>query len=504
MPLRPKPFLLLILDGFGLAPASPFNAITLAQTPHLQHWLASCPQVPLRTDGLAVGLPEGQMGNSEVGHMNIGAGRVVYQDLTRIDESLKHQSFLEYPGLKTALATHPPVIHLVGLMSDGGVHSHLSHTCQLMDELNQQGHPFQVHAWLDGRDTPPQSAHIFLQTLTTHLGKQGVLGSLIGRYHPMDRDQRWDRIEKAYRLMAQGEGTPVQSFPEALTACYTNGINDEFMPAYTLPGFQPVGEDDLVISLNFRSDRVRQITRAWTDPDFSQFKRPRVLQPAQWVSLTQYDAQFKNPVLFPPQDLKNTLGEVISDHHLTQLRAAETEKYAHVTFFLNGGQEIPFPGESRELIPSPQVATYDLQPEMSAHVLTEALLKAMDSQEHDLIIANFANADMVGHTGKLGAAVSAIETLDTCLGALITRLKQLGGEALITADHGNAECLFDPQSQQPHTAHTQNPVPCLYIGRPAHSKRSTGALQDVAPTLLSLMDLPIPKDMTGTVLFQID
>lgn len=504
-----KPLLLMILDGWGYSPVSQGNAIDQAHKPNFDHLLASYPHTLLEASGEAVGLPAGQMGNSEVGHLNIGAGRVVYQELTRVFKAIKTGEFAKNPVLVEAMKqvkNGPGALHLMGLVSDGGVHSHIDHLFALLEMAKQQAVPnVYIHAVLDGRDVLPQSAKTYLGQLNEKMEELGVgqVASVTGRYYLMDRDQRWDRVEKAYQALVQGEGAKAPNLFAAVEQSYDLRVNDEFViPTVIIDGQgQPVGkiqEGDSVIFFNFRSDRARQISHAFIDEDFTGFER-KVYPKVHFVCLTEYDVTLNTPVAFPPQNLENTLGEVLAQQHKKQLRIAETEKYAHVTFFFNGGVEDPCPGEDRCLIPSPKVATYNLKPEMSAPEVTEELLRRVENNSYDVIILNFANSDMVGHTGEFAAAMKAIEAVDECIGKIIPAVQKQGGSILITADHGNAEAKVDLETGKPLTAHTTNPVPFILVDDQlkGHQLREGGALCDVAPTMLKLLEIPQPTDMTG-------
>ena len=493
-----KPLLLMILDGWGKAPAGPDNAISAARTPVLDGLFARCPHALLRCSGLDVGLPEGQMGNSEVGHTNLGAGRVVYQELTRITKSVADGDFFENRAFLDALA-HAKArggrVHLMGLLSDGGVHSHLTHLFALLRLCRDRAVPASVHCFLDGRDTPPDSGAGYVRALQAELARLGGdlrIDTVMGRYYAMDRDKRWDRLRRAYDAVALGAAPLVPDPLAAVEASYRAGVTDEFMePVRCHEG--GVTADDSVIFFNFRPDRARELTRALCDPGFDGFERTAILP--HFVCMTQYDAEMPNVrVAFAPEKLDHILGQVLAERGLTQLRIAETEKYAHVTFFFNGGEERGFPGEDRALIPSPRVATYDLQPEMSADAVADECVKRIESGQYDVIILNFANCDMVGHTGVFDAAVRAVETVDRCAGRVLAALEAAGGTALVTADHGNAEQMRDEQGQ-PFTAHTTNRVPVLLLG--ADGPLRDGALCDVAPTMLALLGLPQPAEMTG-------
>lgn len=512
--MQTKAIVLIILDGFGIRTSRDANAIASAHTPVWDQLWAKAPHTTLLACEQAVGLPAGQMGNSEVGHLTIGAGRVVDQDLTRIDRSIQTGHFPQIPAL-TELFAHlhhsQRSLHILGLLSPGGVHSDEAHIHALIQAAVQQGvDSVFIHAFLDGRDTPPKSAVaslLSLQSLCTKL-KQAKLGSLCGRYYAMDRDKRYERTEKAYQLLTESPLDSELNMPylnpiEALEAAYARGETDEFVQPVRLDPNAWIQDNDAVIFMNFRSDRARQLSYALTEPAFQGFHRKQWPKLSSFITLTEYDKNLKATVLFPPQALEHMLGAVIEHHGLTQLRIAETEKYAHVTFFFNGGRETPFTGEARILIPSPKISTYDQQPEMSAIELTDRLIQAIETQCYDFIVCNYANADMVGHTGNFQAAIKAIEVLDLCLGRVIQALNRVQGEAIITADHGNAECMVDPDTQQPHTAHTHEPVPFVYVGHSANlstSHTSPGKLYDIAPTLLTLLNIPIPKEMTGVSL----
>lgn len=504
-----RPLALIILDGWGHREEKKDNAIAAARKPNWDKLTQNYAHTLISGSGRCVGLPDGQMGNSEVGHLNMGAGRIVHQDLTRIDSAIADKSFFTNTILLQAInqATKTgKAIHILGLLSPGGVHSHENHI-QAIVELAAQQHAKDVyiHAFLDGRDTPPRSAQASLEALNQHCEKLncGKIASIIGRYFAMDRDKRWDRVQKAYDLLTLGKAD--FKAPDAISAlqqAYERDENDEFVQAtQILPA--TVNDGDVIIFMNFRADRAREITRAFVDPNFDGFTRAKWPKLAEFVSLTEYDKTLKTKIAFAPEQLNNILGEYLSHLGLHQLRIAETEKYAHVTFFFNGGIEKPFSGEDRVLIPSPKVATYDLQPEMSAYELTDKLVEQIKNQRYDVIICNFANPDMVGHTGNFAAAVKAIETIDTCLGKIIAALQEVGGEAIITSDHGNAEMMFDVNTQQPHTAHTSELVPLIYVGRSAKTCKTNGILSDIAPTMLYLMGLPKPTEMTGSSLFEL-
>jgi 2,3-bisphosphoglycerate-independent phosphoglycerate mutase len=502
-----KPVALIILDGWGINADCSNNAVCQAQTPRLDELLNRYPNSWLNASGLDVGLPEGQMGNSEVGHLNIGAGRVVYQDLTRISCSIEDGSFFANPALKDALQKIRQAsgkLHLMGLLSDGGVHSHNSHLYALIELAKRENVEVCVHAFMDGRDTPPKSGIDYLQQLENELDRlqHGKVATVTGRYYAMDRDNRWDRVEQAWRAITLGDGQKTDSSAAAISEAYNSGENDEFVkPRVICVNESPVGtvrDGDGIIFFNFRADRARELTRTFTQPDFAAFARPKVPELSAFVCLTEYDATFALPVAYAPESYRNILGEVVSQAGLKQLRIAETEKYAHVTFFFNGGVETPFAGEDRILVPSPQdVATYDQKPSMSAPEVTDEVVRCIENRQYDLIILNFANPDMVGHTGVLEAAIRAMETVDQCAGRVIDALLKVGGCALITADHGNCEMMADA-SGSPHTAHTSNRVPLILVGPETEgSKLRPGTLADLAPTLLSLMGLPVPEEMTG-------
>jgi 2,3-bisphosphoglycerate-independent phosphoglycerate mutase len=508
-----KPLLLMILDGWGINPNPAHNAVTMANTPNLTRLLAEYPHVPIRCSGMAVGLPEGQMGNSEVGHLNIGAGRVVYQELTRVTKSILDGDFFTNPVLLDCIAKVKASggrLHLSGLLSDGGVHSHNTHLYALLELAKREGlQEVFVHCLLDGRDTPPQSGIEYLAQLEAEIVRIGCgkIATVMGRYYAMDRDNRWDRVEKAYNAMVHGLGELCVSSKNAIEQSYASKIYDEFVvPAVICEDGAPVGQvrdGDGFIFFNFRSDRAREITRALALEDFDGFERGNWPKLADYVCLTEYDATFGLPIAFGSTELTNILGGVLAKNGMKQLRIAETEKYAHVTFFFNGGVEIPFKDEDRALIPSPQeVATYDQKPEMSAFQVTDKLLKLLDQDLYDVIILNFANCDMVGHTGIEEAAIKAVEAVDTCAGRVVAKVQELGGAVLITADHGNAEQMQDDNGE-PFTAHTTNPVWLVLVddSRKEATLREGGRLADIAPTMLKMLGLPQPKEMTGKSLF---
>jgi 2,3-bisphosphoglycerate-independent phosphoglycerate mutase len=505
---RPKPVMLLILDGWGHREDAPDNAISQADCPNWRRLLARCPHTLIETSGLHVGLPDGQMGNSEVGHMNLGAGRIVYQDLTRIDKAIADGEFQRNPELLAACAAARDggkTLHLFGLLSPGGVHSHEDHILAMLAMARAEGvADIAVHAFLDGRDTPPRSAEPSLAKLQAACAAQpgARIASVCGRYYAMDRDQRWDRVQLAWRALVEGEADyRAADAPAALQAAYARGENDEFVKPTVIGASAPMRDGDAVVFMNFRADRARQLSAAFVRGDFAGFDRGRVPKLARFVCLTEYAADLPASVAFGPETLRNTLPEVLAAHGLTQLRIAETEKYAHVTFFFSGGREEPLPGESRILVPSPRVATYDLQPEMSAPEVTDRLVEAITGQSVDLIVCNLANPDMVGHTGILAAAIQAVEAVDVALGRIVAAIEQVGGELIITADHGNLEQMSDPATGQAHTAHTNGPVPLVYVGRPARL-HSGGALRDVAPTLLHLLGIAPPAEMSGRSLVE--
>jgi 2,3-bisphosphoglycerate-independent phosphoglycerate mutase len=500
-----RPALLCILDGWGWRPGhADDNAIAAAKTPNYTRLLAECPHALLATSGSAVGLPKGQMGNSEVGHMNIGAGRIVAQDLPRIDVAIEDGSLGRRPVL-LALIEKAKVtqgaVHVMGLMSPGGVHSHQDHIVALVKILGGAGVPVFVHAFLDGRDTPPRSAKGYIEKFLKDIdGLAGVrLATLSGRYYAMDRDKRWDRVQKCYDAIIAAKGRRFDHSSAALDASYAEDVTDEFVVPCILGDYAGAEDGDAMLFANFRADRAREISTALLDKGFDGFSRDRTVTFSAAVGLTEYSDVLK-PLMasvFPPEDVRETLGEVISEHHMKQLRVAETEKYAHVTFFLNGGREDQFAGEDRILVPSPKVATYDHKPEMSAYQVTENLEEAIASGKYDLIVCNYANPDMVGHTGVMEAAVMAVDTIDQCLGRLRAALEKAGGLMLLTADHGNIEMMQDPETREPYTAHTTLDVPIIAFGAPRGARLQNGRLADVAPTMLDLMGLEKPALMTG-------
>ena len=502
-PVRPKPVMLLILDGWGHREEVEDNALAQADLPNWRHLLATCPHTLVHTEGRHVGLPDGQMGNSEVGHMNLGAGRIVYQDLTRVDAAIEDGSFFVNAELNAACRdaiAHDGTLHVMGLLSPGGVHSHEAHIFAMLDLAHRAGVPrVAVHAFLDGRDTPPQSAEASLralQALCDRLGNARI-ASVGGRYFAMDRDKRWDRVRRGWDAIveAAGEHRATDAL-SALQAAYARGENDEFVAPTVIGAASPMRDGDAVVFMNFRADRARQLTAAFVDPGFDAFvaRRPAL---SRFVCLSEYDAKLPAPLAFGPDDLRHTFGEIVADAGLTQLRIAETEKYAHVTFFFSGGREALFAGEERILVPSPQVATYDLQPEMSCPELTDKLVAAIGSGRFDAIVCNIANPDMVGHSGILAAAIAAAQAVDIAIGRIAQAVREVGGALIITADHGNLEMMRDPATGQPHTAHTVGPVPLVYVGDRDVALRGGGALRDVAPTLLDLMNVQPPAEMSG-------
>ncbi len=495
-----RPLALIIMDGYGVTQDESVSAIAKAKTPNMDKYLKEYPNAQLNASGLAVGLPDGQMGNSEVGHTNIGAGRIVYQELTRITKAIEEGAFFENDVLAAAMDNckkHGSKLHLIGLLSDGGVHSHNTHLYALVEMAKRFGlKDVNVHALLDGRDVPPNSGIDYVKALEEKLKEIGVgkIATVSGRYYAMDRDNRWDRVEKAYDAIALGAGEACDNAADAVQKSYGAKVFDEFVVPTVIGGGSKVEENDSIIFFNFRPDRARELTRCFVDDAFSGFER-KIYNKVFYVCMTQYDASMPNvEVAFKPESLKNTLGEYLSVKGLKQLRIAETEKYAHVTFFFNGGVEKVYDGEDRALIPSPKVATYDLQPEMSAYEVTDEVLKRIESNKYDVIILNFANCDMVGHTGYMDAAIKAVETVDECLGKVVDAVTAKGGALLITADHGNADCMIDTDGG-PFTAHTTNPVPLVMIGY--DGALHNGGLSDLAPTMLTMMGLKIPEEMTG-------
>jgi 2,3-bisphosphoglycerate-independent phosphoglycerate mutase len=502
---RPKPVLLLILDGWGYREERENNAIAQAKAPNWRRLIAECPHTLVETHGHYVGLPDDQMGNSEVGHMNIGAGRIVYQDLTRIDASIADGSFTKNAALIQACAAakqRDGTLHIFGLLSPGGVHSHEDHIFAMLDLARAKGvDSVAVHAFLDGRDTPPRSARASIEKLQKKCADVGnaIIATISGRYYAMDRDKRWERVKLAYDAIADAHSDfHAASGIAALDAAYARGETDEFVKPTVIGNGKKIVDGDAIVFMNFRADRARQLTQVFVDPAFDGFARTRKIDLSAFVTLTQYNESFKvTAIAYPPQSLANSLGEYLASLHLKQLRIAETEKYAHVTFFFSGGREDPYIGEDRILIPSPKVATYDLKPEMSCREVTDKLVEAIASKKYDFIVCNLANADMVGHTGMLDAGIKAADAIDEALGRLTKAIRDAGGEMLITADHGNLEQLRAADGQ-PHTQHTLGPVPLVYVGRPATLLH--GSLSDLAPTVLKLMEIPQPKEMTGQAL----
>ena len=516
-PVPHRPAALIILDGWGIGRDEPGNAVLAANTPVMDRIWNDYPHTTLLTSGNAVGLPDGQMGNSEVGHTNLGAGFIVYQAISRIDKAIKDHSLAANPNLISAIddcIERGSTLHLMGLVSDGGVHSHTRHLAAIVQIAADRGlERIVVHAFTDGRDTSPTSGLDFVRGLEEELLSIGVgrIASVSGRYYAMDRDHRWERTKLAYDAIVHGTAPHASSAAAAIEASYAAGITDEFIVPVVIPNgdgnVAEVADDDVVLSFNFRSDRMRQLIAALSRPDFDAFDRGDIPADLRVFTLTRYEADLPVEIIFPPQDVTSPLAKVISDAGLAQFHAAETEKYPHVTFFLNGGREEPFPGEDRALIASPKVATYDLQPEMSAPGLRDEVLRAIESGTYDFIIVNFANGDMVGHTGDFEAAVKAVETVDSCLGELLLSIEQAGGRAIVTADHGNAEEMIDPATGGPMTAHTTNPVPMILVtaeGDPLRNAelRDDGVLAAVAPTVLELLGVPAPADMTETSLIR--
>ena len=502
--MNKTPTTLIIMDGFGLRSESEGNAVTHASTPVLDGLLATCAHTTLSASGLDVGLPDGQMGNSEVGHTNIGGGRVVYQDLPRITRAVEDGSFFTNPAYCHAMDAcleKGAALHLMGLLSDGGVHSHLTHLFALLKMAKDRGLTrVYIHAFLDGRDVSPTSGADFVAQTVAECAKIGVgkIATVMGRYYAMDRDKRWDRVEQAYDAMVYGQGRQNRDPVDAVAKSYAKGVTDEFVEPVVCDSEGMISDNDSIIFFNFRPDRAREITRAFVDPDFDGFQRE--FFPLTYVCTTEYDASMPNVrVAFPRNLVANGLGEYLSKMGMTQLRIAETEKYAHVTFFFNGGSEAVFPGEDRVLVPSPKVATYDLQPEMSAVEVTDKCVERINSGEYDVIILNFANCDMVGHTGVYEAAVKAVETVDACVGRVVEATRAMGGIAMVTADHGNAEEMRKPDGS-PMTAHTTNLVPFILVG--ADAKLRPGRLADIAPTILDIMGLACPPEMDGKSLIE--
>ena len=504
--MEKKPVMLMILDGFGINENTDGNAVKLAKTPNIDKLMKKYPNTIMYTSGLQVGLPEGQMGNSEVGHTNIGAGRIVYQELTKITKSIEDGDFFAIPEFIEAIENckkHNSKLHILGLLSDGGVHSHIRHLYGLLEMAKRRDFEnVYVHCFLDGRDTPPASAEGYIAQLEDKMKEKNVgkIASISGRYYAMDRDKRWDRIKKCYDALVKGEGNEVTSATIAIENSYQKEVFDEFVePTVIVNNDTPIAkieDNDSVIFFNFRPDRAREITRAIVDPNFSEFETEKIK--TYFVCFTSYDETMPNvQIAFKKEPLVNTFGEVISKHNLTQLRIAETEKYAHVTFFFNGGEEKQYPGEDRILVPSPKVATYDLQPEMSAYIVTEKVVEAINADKYDAIILNYANPDMVGHTGSLPAAIKAVETIDECVQKVVDAILEHDGTLIITADHGNCEQMIDYKTGEPHTAHTTNPVPLILVTKDESLKVKSGKLADLAPTMLEMLGIEKPKEMTG-------
>lgn len=500
-----KPVMLIILDGFGYREDTADNAVALANTPNFDRLWASSPHALLYTSGRVVGLPDGQMGNSEVGHLNIGAGRVVMQELPKIDTAIEDGSLAKNQTIQnfiTALKASGGTAHLLGLVSPGGVHAHQNHEVALAKILSEAGVPVIAHVWTDGRDTPPEAGLDYVTRYQAELGTHAKIGTLVGRYYAMDRDKRWERVSQAYELLVDGKGAAFSSAEAAIKASYEAAITDEFIKPAVIGDYAGIKDGDAVICANFRADRVREILTALLDPTFTGFKarQPKLVGAVGMTAYSDALAPFMQTV-FPPEQLNDILGEVVAARGLHQLRMAETEKYPHVTYFFNGGVEQPFAHEDRILVPSPKVATYDLQPEMSAPELTEKAVAAIETGQYDMIILNFANPDMVGHTGVLAAAIKAVETVDTGLGKIWEAVHKQGGAILVTADHGNCEMMRDPETGGPHTSHTTNPVPVFLAGGPEGAKLHDGVLADLAPTILKLLGVPQPTAMTGKSLF---
>jgi 2,3-bisphosphoglycerate-independent phosphoglycerate mutase len=501
-----RPLVLTILDGWGFSPVVEGNAIAAARKPVYDGLLRDYPNTLVHTSGPFVGLPEGQMGNSEVGHLNIGAGRVVYMDVTRLDLMISSGEFFSQPllleAMKRARSSH---LHLFGLLSNGGVHSQNTHLYALLKMAKEQGvRDVFVHCFMDGRDTPPESGAGFIEELQRKMAEYGIgkIATVVGRYYAMDRDKRWERVEKAFGAMVLGNGEKATDPVAAVKKSYERGITDEFIEPITIVDERnepvgPIRENDVCINYNYRADRAREITMALMDKTLERPSRSLVPKGLFYVMTTQYDKTFDLPFVLPPEHPNNILANVMAQVNYKNLRVAETEKYAHVTYFFNGGAEKPFPGEEREMVASPKVATYDLKPEMSADGVADVVVNAIAQGSFDVIVMNFANADMVGHSGKMAPTVKAVETVDACLGRIYTALRQNGGSWIITADHGNAETMIDPVTKGPHTYHTTNPVPFLYIGEDRPPLRPNGALQDISPTILGVLGIDLPKEMTG-------
>ncbi|MBP3597044.1 MAG: 2,3-bisphosphoglycerate-independent phosphoglycerate mutase [Clostridia bacterium] len=500
-----KTTMLMILDGYGVNEMPEGNAVKIANTPHLDEYLKKNPNTILHTSGIDVGLPEGQMGNSEVGHTNIGAGRIIYQDLAKITKSIEDGDFFSVPEFVNAIEnckTNNSKLHIIGLCSDGGVHSHIRHLYGLLELAKRKDfEDVYVHCFMDGRDTPPASGESYITELENKMLEKGIgkIASITGRFYAMDRDQRWERVKKAYDAIVKGEGEKATSATIAIEESYQKELFDEFVKPTVICNtngepLATIGENDSVIFINFRPDRAREITRAIVDPDFNGFERNYFK--TYFVCMTPYDETMPNvEIAFRKEEIRNTIGEIVSKNGLKQLRIAETEKYAHVTFFFNGGEEKQYEGEDRILVPSPKVETYDMKPEMSAYEVTDKVVEAIESEKYDMIILNYANPDMVGHTGSLEAAVKALEAIDVCVDKVVKAINKIGGTLLITADHGNSEQMVDQKTGEPYTAHTTNPVPLALIG--LNKKLKEGRLADLAPTMLEIMGIEKPSEMTG-------
>lgn len=505
-----KPIVLCILDGWGINkdPNSKYNAIKQARTPCWDFLLDNFPHTELFTSGEDVGLPHGQMGNSEVGHMTIGSGRVIFQDLLRINQSINNSSLEDHPTLKQLIQDHQrnnKSVHLLGLCSNGGVHSHIDHIIYLSKLLSKNNIQVRLHLFLDGRDAPPSSAPTFLKQIEELSNKNIKISTISGRFYAMDRDSRWERCELAYKAIAEGVGNKISNWKDYLDSQYQNNIYDEFIVPAAMDDYQGIEENDSLIFTNFRSDRIRQLAQSLLLPKFSKFSKKNINLSHQ-IGMTDYSTELSKTLksLFSEQIIENNLGQLVSSNNKKQLRIAETEKYAHVTFFFNGGREENYPGEDRILVPSPNVHTYDLQPEMSAYLVTKELTKAIKSDQYDLIIVNYANTDMVGHSGKMDAAIKAVETIDSCLNEIYKTIKQTDGMLMITSDHGNVEQMFNPKDKVPHTSHTTNPVPLVMVANDLNKNKvsiNKGNLSDIAPSILKAMNITKPIEMTGTPLF---